>query len=269
MGLLRGGGTTVIVIVIFLLLLLSNSLLAVTMSLDYQTLEPELVGVATEIITEQGIDAQIVEELPTMQQDCLNSSNFVFDNEGMVFDIPCSVVDQGETAVIEFAITNMVKDGYYKEYDCDFWNCSTGEDVPAHLFSQMARDYWKGKFYLVLTGILILTALGFLLTEGRKNYPFLIGGIAILSALPFIKVSWFFSLFGNFETARMLGVFFSRAFSVFMIMTVIGVVLILLGVAIKFVGLGSFIDKLMGGDKKRMKGEVKEEIKKEMKEEKK
>ena len=266
---LRSGGAVVIAIFIFLLLLVANSLLAVTMSLNYQTLEPELVGAATYIIDERGIDSSIAEGLPAMQMVCLNESNFTFENEGIVFDLPCSVINEGESAIIEYTITNMVEESYYKDYDCNFWECSAEEGVPTHFFSEMARSYWKGKLSLVLSVLAVLIILGFLISDGRRNYPFLLGGLFILAALPFIKVSWFFSLFGNFEIARILGVFFSKAFNVFLIMTVIGAVLILLGVAIKFVGLGSWIDKIMGGEKKRMKAEVKEEVKKEMKSEKK
>lgn len=265
MGMLRSGGLAVLAIIIFLLLLVTNGLLAVTMSLNYQVLEPELISVVTDIVVERGVKAEIAEGLPSMQEDCLNSSNFTFDQAGIVMTIPCDVVGQGEVAILDFAITDIVNDIYYKDYNCTFWACSTEESIPTHLFSEMARSYWRGKLSLVLGIVIVLIVLGFLIAEGRKNYPFLLGGLVILAALPFIKVSWFFSLFGSFELARVLGVFFSQAFSVFLIMITIGVVLILLGVAIKFVGLGSFIDKIMGGEKKRMKVEVKEEVKKEIK----
>ena len=267
MGLLRSGGLTLIAILLFLVLLVSNSLMAVTMSLDYDTLQPELTGVANEIIVEQGLDQQLVDGFPQMVEECSNENvtELVYNESDLISDIPCDVVLDSQESIVSYVVANIVEEGYYKDYSCSFWECSVTEgQIPTYLFSQMARDYWSGKFKLALTFVIILSILGFVIAEARKNYPFLLGGLFILSALPFIKVSWFFSLFGNFEVARILGVFFSQSFSVFLIMTIIGVVLILLGVVLKFLGLGSFIDNLMGGPKKRMKAEVKEEVKKEI-----
>ena len=266
MGLIRSGVLTVLAILIFLMLLVTGSLLSMTMSLNYQALEPELVSVATEIAVEQGINNNISGSILVMQEQCINNTNYVSSQEGYSFDIPCSVVLEGEEAILEFVIADMVNDAYYRDYGCDFWSCSVLEgDMPTHFFSQMAYDYWKSKFYFALMITLVLVVLGFLIAEGRKNYPFLLGGLIILAALPFVKVSWFFSKFGSFEVARMLGVFFSKSFNVFLIMVIIGAVLILLGIAIKFIGLGEWIYKVTGGEKRAMKAEVREEVKKEMK----
>ena len=79
--------------------------------------------------------------------------------------------------------------------------------------------------------------------------------------MPFIKIEQFFSLI-PFDFAEYFAVFFSEAYSVFATSLIIGLVLIGVGVAMKFFGVGFKISKFFPTGGKKVKVVEKKVVKK-------
>jgi hypothetical protein len=244
------------------------------MSLDYENVQQEMTLILDDIVRNQTDMAKnIDEDLGRMQLFCQNNTEFTFQAEDSdyVVTVPCTVVAEGSESIIKYSINQLVEQAYYKEYDCDFWDCSY--DPPFHLISLKAKNYWQGLFYWALLTCIVLAVLGFFLIENKKNLPFMLGGLAIIAALPFVRVSWLFSLLGYWDFLQYFTLFFSKAYNVFLINIIIGILLIGIGVVLKFLGIGQLIGKLFGGsksgsagvDKKALKEEIKQEMKQEAK----
>src|SRR3989344_3299524 len=127
MGFFRGGLLFILSILLLFSFFAANSFLTVSTSLKYENVQKEL-GPAVQELSEE-----------------LNGENSTLFNE---------------TAVKE-----CLQDSYYKEYDCDFWDCFAKEQTPFFLVSQKARDYWKERFYYSLLASLVLLALIFFLAQ--------------------------------------------------------------------------------------------------------
>jgi len=239
-----------------------------SMSLDYDTIKPELVNVINEVIRNQSDAAQQIDNsLQSMQLYCQqgNATEFVHSQDNYVFVVPCDVVGQGSEAVIEFAVNDIVEDSYYQEYDCDFWECSY--DPPYHLVSAKAKSYWGSWFYKSLLLSILLAVGAFFLIENRNNFPFLLGLVLIVASLPFVRIIWLLSLLGYWEFLQFFALFFTKAYTVFLVGFITGILCLGIWVVLKFLGIGRFIGKLFGGSGKVNKKALKEEIKQEIKSE--
>jgi len=249
MGLIRGGLLTFVSILLFLSLFAMNSFWTISTSLEYDVLKPELVSVVSDVIRNQTSDASDMDDaLAGMQRLCLNNTEITQKFGDNVFTLPCETVNQGSEAVITYAITSLVEEKYYEEYNCSFWECSY--TPPYHLVSAKAQSYWNGWFYIALMVSLALAAAAFFLLEDRNNLPILLGGLLILSALPFARVSWLLSLLGYWDFLQFFALFFSQAYGVFLISFIIGILLLGVGLVLKFLEIGKFINKLFRSDKK-------------------
>ncbi|HJX50273.1 MAG TPA: hypothetical protein VJ438_02310 [Candidatus Nanoarchaeia archaeon] len=267
MGLIRGGLFTLVCVLLFVSLFAMSTLLTISMSLSHDNVQEELVSiVGNQIRNQTSVASDINTDLRDMQIYCADNIQFVKEYNNFVYTFPCEVVFEGSESVVTFAINQFVDDVYYKEYDCNFWDCDF--TPPYHLISAKAQSYWTGWFYWSLFISLVLVGLTFVLIEDRKNLPFVIGGLLMISALPFIRVSWLLSLLGYWEFLQFFALFFSKSYSVFLISFVIGILLIGIGLVLKFLGIGKFIGELVGSnksgktsiDKEQLKEEIKEEI---------
>src|SRR3989344_3772275 len=199
MGFFRGSSLFILSILLLLSFFAAGSFLIVSTSLKYENVQKEL--------------GPVIQEL----SKGLNDENRALFNE---------------TAVRE-----LLQDSYYKNYDCDFWDCFASEQSPFFLVSQKARDYWKEKFYYSLLISLFLIALIFFLAQNKLNWPILVGSILILSAIPLLKIKGLISLFIPGEISALstfLNIFFSKAMMVFWISFILGLVLIGIGLGLKF-----------------------------------
>lgn len=275
MGLIRGGLLTLVSILLFLSLFATNTFLTMSMSLNHNVVKPELISVVNSILINQtNVADDINKNIGWMQLYCKNNSVFTkkISDPEFVFEIPCEVVENGSEAIINYAVNDIVETNYYKKYDCKFWQCEY--NPPFYLFSEKAYNYWKGWFYWSLFASLVLIALAFILIEIRSSIPFLLGGILIISSLPFVKIEWLFSLLGSWKFLQFFSLFFSESYKVFLISFISGVLLIGIGIVLKFLGIGDLISKLFRIkkstkiDKKELKEEIKKEIKGESKEKK-
>ncbi len=284
MGMIRGGLLTLVAILLFLSLFAMNTFGTISMSLDYDSLKPEMTNVVSEIIRDQiditeSIDLSMIGSQLICQN---NNTEIVQEFGGKVYTIPCEIISQGSEAVVTYIIGDFVEQVYYDEYDCDFWDCSY--TPPYHLVSSKAKSYWSGWFYTALVISLLLAVGGFFLIENKKSYPFMLGGLIFISVLPFAKVSWLLALLGSWEFLSFFTIFFAKAYSVFIIMFILALVLVGVGIVLKFMSIVNFFSRLFGKskngkvavvndlstqpphiDKEKLKQEIKEEMKAENK----
>ena len=247
MGIIRGGLLVVASVLLFTCFLVGGSLLVVSNSLEYENIQKELVPVVTEVIEEQiDISSVIDEKFPIMQEYCQNNSEYVFDAEGQTFDVSCDSIEQGTDTIIQEVIEETVEEFYYTNYDCTFLNCfKENKEMPYFLVSEQTQNYFEGKFYFVLILSLIFVGIMFFLVETKTNLPILVGSLLVVSSLPFMKLD---SIVGNFADKSLLQFFtflFTQSYSVFIISLILGILLIALGIFLKFFGWGFKISELI------------------------
>jgi hypothetical protein len=256
MGVIRGALVAIISILLFLSLFGMSTFLTMSLSLEYDILEPELTSSIMGVVSSQINTSDIDEQLLPMALYCENYSEYTFMQEVYNYTVPCELALQGSDAILEYIIQSSIEEAYYREYDCEFWECDS--DDPLFLFSQHSKNYWQGLFYKCLIISVILAAALLLVMEKRINWPFLVGIILIVSGLLFLGIGWIFSLVSEWKYVQMVTLFFTKINVAFLYCLVIGVVLIGIGLVLKFLDFGNKITKIFGGEKVKEKVVVKE-----------
>jgi len=252
MGFIKRGLFIIIGVLLFLSLLLGNLFLILNWSLNYDIIQPELKLVVKSLADEKfDLNSEVGKLLPMMQVYCQNGSEYVFSQEGIVIVIPCEIVSQGLDSIVDYGLDSLVEDVYYEDYDCDFWDCFEKTGSPSFLVSKKAKDYWAGKFYFALVISIFLAILMFLLAEQKGHSMVVIGSLIIGSALPFMKFNWILSLFS--EYSELFSSLFIKTSSVFWIMLCLGIVVLMAGVGLHFLNIGTFISEKIGGKSKEIK----------------
>jgi len=284
MGLIRGGLLVIASVLLFLLFLAGNLFFAFNLSLDYNNVQTELKPIITDIVEKNNLRQNINQEFWVMESYCQNNSEYVFSNENSgdfnyVFSIPCDVVSQGPESVIDYGINSLIEKSYYKDYNCNFWDCFKQKD-PLFLFSKQAQDYWNSKFYLILSLSIVLIILIFLLAEKKSNFPVIIGSLLVLSSMLLKLSSAFFlklalstlSFFTEFDSSfDMFNFVLVQLNSVILITFIIGIIILAIGIILKLFKVGFKISNIFSklqkedeGSKEISKEEVKEIVKKEV-----
>jgi hypothetical protein len=274
MGFIRGAAVTVLGIVLLISLFVMNATLTLTWSLEYETLKPVLKETVMSYADQElGLEEYLDEATAIMQEYCENKTEFVFDQDGMTYTIPCETVNQGGEAVLDQGIDALMQGIYYAEYDCEFWECVKTSDNFLVLISEKAHDYWQSKFLIFLLTSIALFLLMFIVSNKKSNVFILGGLLTIISSLPFMKLTWI----ANFVPESFKSIFlsfFARSHNVFLIMIIIGLFLLGLGVAFHFLKWGLKIHKLFkknsdeGEEDDVSKEDVKKIVKKEIAKEK-
>lgn len=271
MGMIRGGLFVIASFALFLSFFAGNVFLTLDWSLEYDTLRPELTSIIKDIAAESEInlDEVMEENFVIMESYCQNNSEYVFSKQEYIFVIPCDIVSQGSEAVIEQGINNLLKEFYYKEYDCGFWECVKQSDAgqPFVLVSEKARDYWNNKFYLALVVSLILIILMFFLIETKHSLFTVVGCLLIISSLPFMKLNWLLSFISDASFLQFFTIFFIKAYNVFLISFIIGLALLGVGIGLKFFNIGFKISDFFSKKEKVKENVSKKDIKEIVKEE--
>tara|TARA_Y100000034_G_scaffold41320_2_gene50841 strand:+ start:2497 stop:3291 length:795 start_codon:yes stop_codon:yes gene_type:complete len=264
MGFFKGGLLFIVSIVLLFSFLAGNIFLTLNMSLDYKILQSEFTPVIKDVAEKEfSISSVIVDEqFFLMELYCQNNSEYVFSESGYVFEIPCDVVIKGSDAVIEEGINGLLEDIYYKDYECNFWNCLDKSEVPYFLVSEKAKEYWKSKFYLSLLVSVVLVILIFFLVEQKYNLFTLTGSLLIISSLPLIKLERLSSFINYRYVSDFLIVFFSKSYNVFLISFILGIIILGVGIGLRFYMPNSIKKKFSKSDVKKI---VKEEISKKKK----
>ncbi len=256
MGAIRGILFVFVCILIFLTILVGGILWTVSSSLEYEQVQPGLSSLVDKVIDEQvgaigglGIEEELDDLMPEIELFCETNPEYIFDYEGNSITIPCDVLVQGPAAVVSQGVSSLIEGYYYEEYDCDFWNCFGEGEIPLFLVSQKAQDYWQGKFYLVLMAFFVLFILAFLLAQKKANFFIVTGILAIVAALPLLKIGVLISKLANSMgdlgeyVSEMILIFFNQSNNVFIKIMIFGGALLIVGIVFKIFHLGFAIAK--------------------------
>ena len=270
MGFIKGGLLIFVSILLLVSFLAGNAFLTLTLSLEYENVQPELVSVAGDLVQgefnlleeEINLTEEVEANLGVMEEYCQNNSEYVFSEQGYTFVVPCDVVGEGTEAILGKGLENIVEKSYYQDYDCGFWDCLKTES-PLFLISERAHDYWQQKFYITLIFSILLIILAFFFVEHKQNFPIVIGSLLLISSLPFMKLEPLFSFLDD-TMLYFLTIFISKAHTVFWISLILGFIILGTGILLHFVNLGNFIaEKLEKYKKKSSSVKGKESLKKE------
>jgi len=265
MGLIRGGLSLIIGILLFISLIVGHVFLIFNLSITPENIQEQVVVNFDEVIDSVELEGkvnltqEIKDKFPLIESHCENNTEFVYSQRGYTIDIPCEIVDQGEKAVFEEGIGDIIDEIYTKEYQCEsFFKCVFDSENPFYLFSEEAKQSWKNVFYYSLIVSLILIAIMFFLSENKSSFFITIGALFIITSLPFLKIDAFFSFFDN-SLIDFVSVLFSEALLVFWINFIVGLIIIFIGIGMKFFNLGGFIMEKLEERKKfqEMKNKVK------------
>lgn len=245
MGFIRGSALVIVAVLFFVALLASNSFLTLSSSLEYDIVKPKLVPVIIDIAEEEfNLSSQIDDSYSQMLTDCENNSTIIFDEEGFSFEVPCEKVREGKQEVIDYGVNSLVDEVYYKNYDCGFWDCAEEGEPPFFLVSQKAQGYWSSLFYFVLGVLILLFVVIFFLVEKKSNAFIIAGALLMVSALPFAKIIWVASFLDKYAF-QFFAVLFSRASLMFLRIFIFGIIVLGVGILMKFFGIGFWISNLV------------------------
>lgn len=240
MGLIRGILLVIASVLLFVVFLAGNVLWTLDKSLDYEIIKPELVSIIKETIeNEINVSEVVEEEFGEMEAYCLNNTEYVFSYEesGRVFEIGCEVIAQGPDAVVEQAIENFVEDVYYGEFTPSMRGDINIEGKEAMFDFAKLNESIHSYFYIAWVVSLVLFVLIFFLVETKSNSFIIAGSLLTISSLPLIKIEKFLSWI-PFEFGEFFIVFFSEANTVFLISFTTGLIVLIIGIVMKFFGVG-------------------------------
>lgn len=237
MGFLRGTIITFFSIILFISLFLMNFTVILSSSLQHDTLKPALKSYAGNMLEDyaNGQDIFSQENQVYMQNYCSIQSEYKFTYEDYSFAIPCQVIEEGKDSIINYGAENFVDQIYYKEYNCEFWQCVKESSIPLVLISEKAMNYWKGKFLILLGLSFIIFASIFLISRNRTTTFLVTGVLLIISAFPFRRLDWALTFVPE-KVSGIFSIFFTKAHSVFVIILIIGIVFIVAGILFKIFG---------------------------------
>ena len=262
MGFIRGALGVFVSILLFIVFLVGSAFLTLTLSLQYDNVYDHLKPLIQETLEEEmGVDipSEIEKEISSMEIQCEDyPEDYVFDEGGYVISISCEALTQGTEAIVASGVESLIESAYYKEYTCDFWKCFGEEEIPLFLVSEYAKDYWKSKFYLALGVALALMAVLFFLYKKKQNV-FIVPGILLMAAaVPFLRLGLLMNISGDRIIFELLGIFFSKAKSVFRISFFTGVGLLVAGLIFKLFLVGFRFSKLFHREESKEIKEKKE-----------
>lgn len=193
----------------------------------------------------------IDENYNLIQLYCANNpgQNYVFRDSNSTFDIPCSSVSEGKDAMVQEAVKSLIYDVYYTKYDCSFFDCL--KESPFFLISEGAYIYLNSKFYFFLLISFVLTAGLFFFIEKKTNTFIIAGSLMIISSLIFVGLDSVMTLLSDKMLFKLLGIFFSEAFSVSAIIFIAGIILLAIGIISKIFKIGFKIQEIISKFKKK------------------
>ncbi len=261
MGLIRGALAVFVSILLFIVFLAGNALLTLTLSLQYENVYEHLEPLIQDTVEEEiGIDisTEIQKELDNMEIQCEDyPEGYVFSEGGYAITLSCETLSQGTDAIIASGVESLIKDAYYRDYTCDFWKCFGEEEIPLFLVSEYAKDYWKSKFYLALATAVGLMILLFFLFKKKQNVFIIPGILLVATSIPFLRMGFLMSISGDRIIFELLGIFFSKARSVFRISFFTGIGLLIAGIFFKLFLVGFSFSKIFHREESKEKKEIK------------
>lgn len=265
MGIIRGGVLAIVSVLLLVAFFAAMLFLTMSWSLNYTNVQTELGStIKTQLNDKLDVFGEVSTTYPEMQAHCETYDDYVFRFEERQVVIPCATILLGKEEVINSTIDAFIKDVYFQEYFCDFWDCFETETIPFFLVSAKAQSYWYARFNSTLLVIALLAIAGFLLAERKSNFFILTSALIVLASLPFAKLDWLISLSG--QTAEgLLNVFFSKGYAVFIRGAIIGAILLIIGLILKLFRIGFKISTIFQKEEKLGKEDVKAIVKEEVK----
>lgn len=265
MGFIRGALAVIIGTLLFVSVLLGALLLTFSSSLKYENVKETLVPAVRELIGQSdGLTEGLESMSSAMKTYCENNQEYTFQYGETTMTIPCTIIEQGTTAIVDYGIGKMIEQIYYKQYDCDFIDCFKQGELPIFVISQKSRDFWTSKFYLVLLAFVLLTLLMFFIIQKKSGLPIMLGSFFVIVSLIIWKIGSLIMNLMNAQIKSLIEIFFSSSYSIFIKMLIIGIVLIVAGIILKVMGVGIKISKFVSRakEKKERKPEEKKPKKK-------
>jgi hypothetical protein len=264
MGFIRGSLLVIATVLIFISLLAGNIFWTISSSLEYNNVKSGIISISNDIFQEDlNINEKLEEIKPQMDIFCQQNPEYIFNYGGQTITMPCETVLNEPENMVEEAVENLIERYYYQEYNCNFFNCFEKGEMPFFLISEKAHDYWKSKFYWTISAIVILAVAMFFLTKKKTNFPIILGGVIILSAIPLTKIeniaSSLLKFLGNLQeyVLKIVMLFFSGSNKVFLIMFIIGIAVLLGGIVLKImktsISLMNFFSKFKRSKNKEVK----------------
>ncbi|MDA3836926.1 MAG: hypothetical protein PF542_04855 [Nanoarchaeota archaeon] len=259
MGLIRSGAVIALSSVLFLTLFLGNGLLTLTWSLEYDNVAPHVQNFSGGIFEDLGVRENIINDYQLMEDYCGSYDAYPYNRDEISLKVPCDIIRLGPDSVVNYSVSKFFYDVYNKEYDCSFWKCVKEADNGIFvLISAKANDYWKSKFKLAILASVILAGLLLLVLESKYSLFTITGILMMFSAFPYMKLNWVFGFLPEGSLTGLFVALFTKSYNVFLIMTIIGAVLLAIGIAFEFLGFGLKLSKLFGLFKSKDKVEEKE-----------
>ena len=244
MGFLRGAAIFIVSLILFFSLFFANVFLNLSWSLEYDTLEPNLIKVTNKFVNKTGIGEEINTALGAMELYCMIHSNYVFMQEDIGIEIPCSVVDSGADNSIDYVIEYLIYKVYYDDYNCEFWTCVKESKIPFVLISEKAKDYWHDTYKLMIYIALVALALSLILVRKKSNAFINAGILIIVASVLFKQFDWVLNLFPDNSLFELLDIFFVKSLNIMVFMCVIGALFLVVGILFRFFRLSRKISNL-------------------------
>lgn len=207
-------------------------------SLQYNNIQNQVVNIAGKIITQNvNLTDQINKNRILIEEYCKSNSDFIFSQQGLTFNVSCKDMNKSPSEIVNQTIKNFIKDLYYKQYNCNYWDCLNSSNLPTFLISKKSQIYWKNIFtYSLGASLLLITAL-FFLFEKKSNLSLTVGTLTIFTALPLLGIQKILSIFPK-TISQITSIFFSQSNYVFIRMMLIGGGILLIGIIIKLFETG-------------------------------
>ncbi|MBU2615725.1 MAG: hypothetical protein KKC19_01335 [Nanoarchaeota archaeon] len=252
MGFFRGGTLAIVCLLLFLSTLSLLTFSTLKSSSSYENINEELsnkiLNIPENPAKEQISENPFIEEgikirnkanqtIPLINEHCNIAQNYTFIYEENTFVISCSEINT-ENIIAEKITSKFIEDAYYKDYGCSFWSCLIKGETAYYLISNQARDYWSGKFNFVLISTLVLAGIAFILVEQRVNWPIIVGSTTILASVTLFKIQGvvYKIIFSkNIKgTSYIKEIIFSKSASTFTFAITLGIVIIGVGIYLRF-----------------------------------
>lgn len=259
MGLIRSGLVVTVSSILFLSLFLGNTFLTLSWSLEYDNVEPQITAFATNMIIDQGFKESIEENRAYMKTYCIEYDSFIYSQDGITLEIPCEIIAQGTNSIIDYGVSTMIEDLYYKTYDCSFWECLKQDSTSFVLVSEKSKEYWSDMYSYSLFATIAIFLLLLLVIEAKHSTLTITGVLMIVASYPFRKLNWVLGFLPDGNLTDLFLALFAKSYNVFLITMIIGFALFAVGIGFEFLGFGLWFSKLIGAFKKdkKKKGKVK------------
>jgi len=228
------------------------------MSLSYENVQAEFGNFLNEMVEQQDLKENFDQNIIIMQTYCKSHPEYIFETSGLsgsgfTFALPCAIVEQGSTEILNYLENDFIDQIYYQTYDCEFWDCFDKTNSPLFLISEKAKNYWSSKFYFALLISLVSIILALLLINKKTNAFIITGILLVLAGLPLVKLEWLLSFTQNKSVLGLLIIFFSESYTVFVISLVVGVCFLALGILLKIFKIGFKISDILSKFTKKSK----------------